>query len=327
MTETINVIWWKSEPESCYEYDWLNLLLSEFKVNHVVDFESKVCVDNAIVVANLSQSFFMGAGAHQHYREELQQFHQSIKRFKSAGMKVGLFHLGDEFYRESTNFYQDLDFVFRQYYKQEDHRKYRHCHYLPIGYKSKFTHELTARPIAERPYRWSFAGHLKGSRFEMIKHAKDIVGGELHTTTQWNDPKGLNTQEYADLLSNSIFSLSPMGNYSVDCFRVYESMEAGAIPIIEAKGMRQALAMLFNPQSIAKYGRRDRNFWLRNYCYWERAFSTDFPCPLIYDWRDLEAVINSINIERSSEKIQQWWKEYKDSLIQFVRLTIKDAFF
>jgi len=30
---------------------------------------------------------------------------------------------------------------------------------------------------------------------------------------------------------------------------------------------------------------------------------TDFPCPLIYSWRDLEALIDSINVERSSENI------------------------
>ena len=123
----INLIWWKFEPSSSYEYDWLNLLLSDFKVNHIVDFENEVCVDNAIIVANLSQAFFTGKS----YSEERQQFYNYVKRFKSAGMKVGLFHLGDEFYRESTDFYQDLDFVFRQYYREEEYKKYSHCHYLP----------------------------------------------------------------------------------------------------------------------------------------------------------------------------------------------------
>ena len=323
----INLIWWKFEPYSSYEFDWLDLLLSDFKVNHIVDFDNEVCVDNAIIIANLSQSFFKSHDAQTSYSDERQQFYNYVRRFKSAGMKVGLFHLGDEFYRENTDFYQNLDFVFRQYYRAEDHQKYSHCHYLPIGYKSGFCKEITARPIAQREYLWSFAGHLKGTRFEMLRSAKKIAGGRYHATTQWNDPNGLNTQQYADLLSRSKFSLSPMGNYSVDCFRVYESLEAGAIPIIEAKGIRQALTVLFNPRLIAKYGRRDRNFWLRNYHYWEKAFPADFPCPLIYNWKDLEAVIASIDVERSSEEIQYWWKDYKEALIQFVRMTIKDAFF
>ncbi len=324
----INLIWWKCEPSSSYELDWLNFLLSDFNVNHIVDYENEACVDNAIIVANLSQAFFKeGREAQKKYREERQQFYSYIKRFRAAGMKVGLFHLGDEFYRESTSFYQDLDFVFRQYYKAEDHQKYQHCYYLPIGYKSGFCQEIVDRPIAQREHLWSFAGHLKGTRFEMLRSAQKIPGGKFHTTQQWNDPNGLNTQQYAELLSNTTFSLSPMGNYSIDCFRVYESLEAGAIPIIEAKGMRQALAVLLNPQLIVKYGSRDRNFWLRNYRYWEKAIPGDFPCPLIYNWRDLEAVISSIDVEQSSEKIQRWWKDYKKSLNQLVQLTIKDAFF
>jgi hypothetical protein len=322
----INLIWWKFNPDSSYEYDWLNFLLSDFKVNHIVDLENQVCVDNAIIVANLSQSFFMGSGAQKSYREERQQFYDYIKRFKISGMKVGLIHLGDEFYRESTHFYQDLDFVFRQYYKEEDHKRYKHCHYLPIGYKSGFCKELTARPIAERQYLWSFAGHLKGSRYKMMQYAKGIAGGKFHGTSQWNDPNALTTKAYADLLSDTTFSLCPMGNYSVDCFRVYESLEAGTIPIIEAKGMRQALAVLFNPQLMLKYGSRDKNFWLRNYRYWEKAFPSDFPCPLIFDWKDLEAKIGLIEIERASEKIQIWWKNYKQSLLQLVQLTVEEAF-
>jgi hypothetical protein len=160
----------------------------------------------------------------------------------------------------------------------------------------------------------------------MLRSAQKIAGGKFHTTQQWNDPNGLNTQQYAELLSNSKFALSPRGNYSVDCFRVYEALEAGAIPIIESQGKSQAFSALLNPQLIIKYGSRDRGFWLRNYHYWENAFSARFPCPLIYNWSDLESVIHSIDVEQSSEKLKQWWKDYKNALIQFVEQTIKVTF-
>ncbi len=323
----INLIWWKFEPHSSYEYDWINLLLSDFEVNHIVDLENKVCVDNAIIVANLSQMFFEDYESRQKYRRERQEFFDYVKRFKDAGMKVGLFHLGDEFYKESTNFYRDLNFVFRQYYKEEDHKRYQTCHYLPLGYKSGFCQALVDRPIHQREYLWSFAGQLKGSRYEMMEYAKRIPGGKYHTTTQWNDPNGLQTPDYAALLNNTKFSLCPMGNNSVDCFRVYESLEAGTIPIIAAQNIRQALSVLVDPQLLISYGSRDRRFWLRNYRYWEKAFESNFPCPLIYNWRDLEPLLNSIDIERLSEKIQLWWADYKQSFIQEMRLTIKDAFF
>ena len=150
MTKTINLIWWKFEPSVAYEYDWLNFLLSDFKVNHLVDLDSEICVDNAIIVANLSQVLFAEHGAREIYRKELQQFDRYIDRFKAEGKKVGLFHLGDEFYKESTHFYKHLDFVFRQYHKPEDHRRYPKCYYLPFGYKSGFRdHLIASRSRAE----------------------------------------------------------------------------------------------------------------------------------------------------------------------------------
>ena len=326
MTKTVNLIWWKFEPHLSYEYDWLNWLLSGFEVNHIVDPENNTCVDNAIIVANLSQIFFAGHGRREYYKE-LRQFSDYIKRFKQQGVKVGLFHLGDEYYKESTGFYRDLDFVFRQYHKPEDHKKYKQCYYLPFGYKSGFCNDLTPRSLSRRDYLWSFAGQLKGSRYEMIKHAQKIAGGSYTTTTQWNDPKGLTTKDYADLLSNTKFSLCPMGNHSVDCFRVYESLEAGAIPIIEAKGLREVLAILFNPQLLLKYGTWDRNFWSRNYRYWKKTYPDGFPCPLIYSWKDLEALIDSADAEVLSERTQKWWKDYKKYLANLVQTTIAETFF
>lgn len=319
----VNLIWWRFDPDSAYEYDWLNLLLSDFEINHLI--EDDVYADRAIVVANLNHNFFDRDGSRRKYSEELTQFRQYLQGFKARGLKVGLFHLNDEFYKESTDFYKDLDFVFRQYYKPEDHKNLN-CHHLALGYKSGFTDGLVQQPIGERKYFWSFAGQLKGSRYEMAQYADRIPGGKCHTTDQWNDPKGLNTQEYAALLNNTVFSLCPMGNYSVDCYRIYEALEAGAIPIIEAKDIREALAVLFNPRSLLKYGLWDQRFWLRNCRYWEKAFSADFPCPLIYSWKDLETLTSSIDIKSLSKEIQCWWQEYKQSLTQLVQKTVNQTF-
>lgn len=328
----INLIWW-NEPSSLFECESINSLLSGFEINHVVEPESKIRGDNAIIVANLTDILCGGEGGfrllknYARYTIERQRLHNYIKELKSAGMKVGLFHVGDEFYIESTDFYQDLDFVFRQNYKEEAHKSHESCHYLPLCCKAGFSSRLIDKPIHERDYTWSFAGQLKGSRYEMIKYAKRVPGGNHRTTNRFNDPNGLAVEEYAALLNNTRFSLCPGGNYTVDCSRVLESLEAGAIPIVEAKNFRHALARLFNPKSFINHGIRDRRFWLRNYRYWENAYSSDFPCPLIYDWKDLEALISSIDVESSSQKIQSWWKEYKHSFDQLVRLTVEGAFY
>ncbi|MGA7934586.1 MAG: hypothetical protein WCA35_13640 [Kovacikia sp.] len=322
--KTINLVWWRFDPDSSYEYDWLNSLLSDFEVNHII--EDDTYPDRAVIVANLNQIFFSENGSRQRYNEELNQFRRYIQGFKIRGLKVGLIHLNDELYKESTGYYKDLNFVFRQYYKEEDHKRYKNCHHLALGYKSSFTDGLVRQPISKREYFWSFAGQLKGSRYEMAKYADRIPGGKFHTTNQWNDPNGLTTKEYAALLNNTVFSLCPMGNYSVDCYRIYEALEAGAIPIIEAKGIQECLSVLFNPQLVIKYGIWDPKFWLRNYQYWEKAYSPEFPCPLIYNWKDLGMLISSIDVESASEKIQLWWKGYKRSLTRSIQATIEETF-
>jgi len=327
----INLIWW-NDPSFFSEYEWINSLLSGFEINHIIDPESADCGENAIIVANLTEILCGGQGGNRllrnygRYTKERQRLHNYIRRLKNAGAKVGLFHIGDEFQIESTDFYQDLDFVFRQYYKEEAHKRHRNCHYLPINCMPGFSEKIINKPIHEREYVWSFAGQLKGSRYKMIKYANSIPGGKYYTTDQFKDPNGINAEEYAALLNNTKFCLCPGGNYSLDSARVFESLEAGAIPIVEARNFGHALAALFNPKLLVNHGIRDRRFWLRNYQYWEKAYSTDFPCPLIYDWKDLGSLINSIDVESSSEKMQLWWKEYKQSLTQLIQRTIEDTF-
>lgn len=339
--KTINLIWWKLEPQEMFEYDWLNFLLSSFRVNHIVDSEgtypdSNVDLDNPIIVASLAQPFHIGNSAQppysisevrQNYTKELQLFCNYIKYFRDRGRKAGLLHLGDEYYKESTYFYQQFDFVFRQFYRAEDHKRYPKCYYLPLGYKSGFCEQLINRSIQEREYTWFFAGFLRGvSRHTMMEYAQDIPGGKSHITYKWNDENGLSTKDYAALLNNTKFALCPMGEYSVDSFRVYEALEAGAIPIVEAKGLRGALATLYNSYNLRTYGVWDRKFWLRNYQYWEQALGSDFPCPLIYNWKDLKSLINSIDVENTSSRINIWWKNHKESLIRLMQSTIEKTF-
>ena len=326
MKKLVNLIWWNLDPQSSYEFDWLNRLLDGFSINHVYDFSPDDVFENAIVVANLSQVFFHEKASRKVYAKKLGELRRFIEVAKRSGQNIGLFHLGDEYYQESTSFYKDFDFIFRQYYKSEAHRKHDHCYYLPIGYKSDFIENLNPTPIESRDYLWSFAGHLKGSRYSMMKHASAIPGGKCFTTTQWNDPNGLTTESYAALLSNTKFSLCPMGNYSVDCFRVYESLEAGTIPIVETKGILESLAVLTSPKLLIKHGSRDRKFWLRNYRYWQNAYADSFPCPLIYRWSDLPKTIDTIDVPRISAEIQDWWNSYKTTLLQLAQQTVEDVF-
>jgi hypothetical protein len=48
--------------------------------------------------------------------------------------------------------------------------------------------------------------------------------------------------------------------------------------------------------------------------YWHSVYGPSFPCPRIYRWENLPAVLRSIDVEAASEEIQHWWTDYKRSL-------------
>ena len=91
--------------------------------------------------------------------------------------------------------------------------------------------------ILDRKYTWSFVGHAAGkpTRETMLSELKSVPGPSFqHLTTKWDDPLSLPPDKYSSVLKNSIFAPCPRGNFNLESFRIYEALEAGCIPIIEA---------------------------------------------------------------------------------------------
>ena len=322
----LNLVWWNLDPGECYEREWLRELLADCDVREITDPRLAPRGEDVIFIANFSKFVFGGLRSAMLHRAEQSRLRHTIRAWRAAGRRVGLLHLGDELYADSTACYGDVDFVFRQYFRAEEHARFKRCHYLPLGYSAGFTAAANHRPMRARTHSWCFAGQARKTRRAMIQTAVGIPGGNIHCTERWADPSGLDTKAYADLMSNSRFALCPAGNCSVDCLRVYEALEAGAIPIVETHGLGQCFASFFSPRRLLKHGIRDQRFWSRNHNYWERAFPAGFPCPQIRRWCDLPGIIEAADPEAMSERIQQWWASYKSSLKHLVRTTIEDAF-
>lgn len=321
MERSINLVW-QVDPysSSIWEYDWISSVLSDFNVTHIVDTDYKICVDNAIIVSPGKR------------RAEYRNLETYVKSFREQGLKVGFIHLGDEWLRDPINFYKHVDFIFRNYYRSEAH-KLGNCFYFPLGYKTGFCKELVFRDLNDRQYSWSFAGHAKGSRYKMLDYAHKIPGGLYHRTQMFNDPQGLSTKSYAELLNQTKFALCPRGNFSVDTFRFYEALEAGTIPIVEDRGGREVLKEVLGIRSFLSSGCHKPSYWLVNtryltqQSYWQQAYGLEFPCPRIYDWENLEALLAHMDVESTARTIQNWWSNYKLSLSKLMSTTIEAAFF
>jgi hypothetical protein len=150
-----------------------------------------------------------------------------------------------------------------------------------------------------KKYTWCFAGqiHEQGDREKMIESLKKCNGEHnLHIAEGWQSSDSLSTQEYKNILEQSIFAPCPRGNTSVDTFRLYEALEVGAIPIVEKSD------------------------------YWSNLLG-EHPLIETASWNNISKDINLLLgnsewIVEHSKKVQSWWNEYKKQLKQKISNTI-----
>ena len=136
--------------------------------------------------------------------------------------------------------------------------------------------------------------HKQGRREQMIEDLKQVDGQYFcNVNSAWQSSDSLSTQKYKEILRSSVFAPCPRGNSCADTFRLYETIEAGAIPIVE----------------------RDE--------YWKNMFGDDHPFIETSDWqktaRDISVLAKHSEWTTTYlKKIQSWWREHKSNLKQTI---------
>ena len=113
----------------------------------------------------------------------------------------------------------------------------------PLGYVSGFIggaclENLTFLPIKHRPNIACFVGALKSDRKEMLDEFGKVFDHkklDFRTgITNWASIKNLQVlpHELYQLYSNSIYVPIGRGFTSLDCYRIYEGIVAGSIPVV-----------------------------------------------------------------------------------------------
>lgn len=203
---------------------------------------------------------------------------------------IGMIHLSDEFIFDTYEKYNGFDWVIRNYLV----RLIRHPQVftIPLGYTNGTPTGSRLVPGSERPYLWVYAGSCVSSRSAMLKLLSRYT--PFHVVAY--DPRAgdrgqLSAENYHDLLRSAKFAPCPMGNVVLESFRIYEALEAGAIPIVE-----------------------DRP-WLR---YFERLFG-EHPLPVVYRWKQAGRLMEtwaarpSFLDERQAE-ITEFWERKKNDI-------------
>lgn len=281
---------WLHDPDDARHYwerDWLRFLLSGLPVTHhvAVDPRSEPLADALVIV-----------GGNDIALPEVRAYIDSYRR---AECRHGLIHLSDEYLRHDISSYEHAAVVFRAYYRQTaPHGTFG------LGYKQGFWDGHAGPPPAEltvsdRPLVWSFAGEIeKSDRPRMLRAFRRIKDHHVHPTSYWNSPDYLSTAAYRDLMLKTVFVPSPRGNYSLDCFRTYEALEAGCVPIV----LRQTAAQPFDYYA-AVFG--------------AMGFPERVPFPQVDDWKDAGRLTARLRddvaaLERLRLDCYAWWTRYKE---------------
>jgi len=289
-------IWQSSNP---HEREWIEEIFGPFFKGQVADGKHEVVLDDAI----LFDAFV--------YCNDVKYYEQF------RGKNAFLVHFLDEnFEGLYEEIYRNFRAVFRCHWSNAFNEKY--VRKMPLGYSNGMGRAgRTIQPASQRRYVWSFAGQLaKSSRPDMAKAllpihpyflaGTDDISGLKFLRGEDRAPKRLTPEDFSGLLFQSAFSPCPMGNVQLECFRPYEALECGSIPIVEKR-----LAMDYFRDLLGEH-----------------------PLPTVRSWTEARHLIEAMlqrpaEMDALQQRCMAWWDGYKQSyreqVIEFIGRRAADA--
>lgn len=181
--------------------------------------------------------------------------------------------------------------------------------FFPLGWKGNFANAVLENGPQEKIYTWSFAGDInKSNRPDTLAKLSNIHPHHIHELFSFSAPDSLDINSYAKLIQQSIFIPCPTGNSSVDTFRLAETLEGSAIPIL------------------------NKSSPLNSCDYWTELFGEGHPLIVLEDWAEAPAIIEKYvqSPEELSElqlKTREWWIGVKDKWKMYGRNSIEKLTF
>lgn len=165
---------------------------------------------------------------------------------------------------------------------------------LPNGYRPT-THEiLTEIGPQERTLDWSFVGQVNHERrqqcLDVLNQFKPLYPNSLILGTDGFGKEALAYPEYLKVMAQSKIVLCPSGIESPDNFRLYEALEAGCVPVVDAFST---------------------NF--KTPGFWKYLFGDDIPFPIVNYWDELPQLLPTLLKEypANANRCFAWWQQKK----------------
>ena len=252
-----------------FSFKWINEIFSKFKINNFYDTENKFDYfkNNSLIVVSVGKNT----------NERLIEY---ISEYNKNGLNYSILHLSDEDYGQNIDFYSVSQKIIRNYYNEEYCNRYNIIT-IPLGFQTGIKNYN-----CNKIYDVNFIGQLKSDRNLMLNTFYGVEEKFMRLTQMWNDPNGLNINEYSDVLSKSWFTLCPRGWVNIDSFRINESLECSSIPI----------STLDN-----------------GFDYFEKIYG-DYPFIVGKNWEDSYNKYLNCNRIVLSKDCQIWWSNFKENL-------------
>lgn len=156
----------------------------------------------------------------------------------------------------------------------------------------------------------------RGSLVQLLSQQHDIISGYetyIQISEKWNkdvnSPRTpqLDTDSYMKILGDSIFTLSPAG-HNPECFRLYEAVEAGSIPVLMKWDMN-----------------------LREPCKGSLVHWKDAPVLILNSWNELYSTVNKLleepkKLNEMQIKLRLWYDDYWQRTVRDLEDFIVDRY-
>jgi hypothetical protein len=272
MQQKYTAIWQSRNP---HEREWIGEIFGSYISEQVTDGKHELVLDNAILFDAFV--YCQDPGYYAQFR----------------GKNAFLVHFLDENYEGQYELYGNFRGVFRCFWSNVFNQKY--VMRMPLGYSNGLRQPEKLERASHRKYVWSFVGHLdKTSRPDMAKMLSRLEPHFLYATDNFRGMNGRTErrtffpEQYAEFLAQSIFSPCPMGNVNLECYRVYEALECGSIPIVERRLTLDYFRVLLG----------------------------EHPLPTVNSWTEALRLICRLlespgEIDALQERCTEWWHSYK----------------
>lgn len=174
--------------------------------------------------------------------------------------------------------------------------------YIGSGYTPK-TRGIVSRFKADylmKPYDWSFSGQMNHERRRLASDVlipmqdREDMKGLINMTDGFT--QGLDSDQYYKMMTGSKAIPALSGVQSPDNFRLFEALEAGAVPVADDHS-----TMLIHEDG-----------------YWRKVFNgEDVPFKVFSDFANLEGYIGDVKREwpRLNNTVFGWWQKYKRRMV------------